>query len=155
MIWFCNPHFSLSKYRHIINRRERKSLLNQSETWPLAANANFSQTHFNYSTRKNARKKGIYKKVLSPKRFLNCSSKMNASTKLLLVLFISKVSTETLSGSCGCAVETVDSYHHQRIPSSITELYCQRSGSTCGINSLSKVSIFIILISQNMTILGF
>ena len=59
---------------------------------------------------------------------------------LLVVIFMSKVSSETFSGSCGCAVQTTESFHQNRIPSGITELYCRKSGATCGLNSLSRVS---------------
>ena len=32
---------------------------------------------------------------------------------------------------CGCATESVESFHGQRIPSRITEKYCRQPGTSC------------------------
>merc|ERR1711860_193482 len=46
--------------------------------------------------------------------------------------------TENLSGSCGCTIETAESFNAQRIPSRMTEMYCQTVGATCGAKHYSK-----------------
>ena len=63
------------------------------------------------------------------------NSKMLKATGTFLVLVLSSYTclceTENLSESCGCTIETVDSFNNQRIPSRVTELYCAQPGAPC------------------------
>ena len=60
---------------------------------------------------------------------------MLKATGTFLVLVLSSYTclceTENLSESCGCTIETVDSFNNQRIPSRVTELYCAQPGAPC------------------------
>ena len=70
---------------------------------------------------------------------------------LLATANVSKVfSNEQVFGTCGCAMERLDSFHESRIPSMITEWSCLQAGSICGAGlkraPASAVSIRIVCI---------
>ena len=73
-------------------------------------------------------------------------SRMLLSTLFGIFLVSTRVWSDNLSGTCGCVVETVESFNAQRIPSRMTEMYCQTVGATCGARHYSKVGWILIWI---------
>ena len=71
---------------------------------------------------------------------------MLLSTLFGIFLVSTRVWSDNLSGTCGCVVETVESFNAQRIPSRMTEMYCQTVGATCGARHYSKVGWILIWI---------
>lgn len=67
-------------------------------------------------------------------------SKMLLSTLLWYILLTTPVRSNTTEDSCGCTTEIVESHHRHRIPSKITEKYCQESGAPCAMHENYKVS---------------
>ena len=61
----------------------------------------------------------------------NCKMFKGTGTILILVFSSYTVLCDNLSESCGCTIETVDSFNNQRIPSRITEWYCSQPGAPC------------------------
>lgn len=81
-------------------------------------------------------------------------SKMLLVSKLTLVVVLSLttivVSTnQIVSGTCGCPMERLDSFHEERIPAWITEWICYQPGASCGTGieraPVSSVSIHSFL----------
>ena len=75
-------------------------------------------------------------------------------SKLTLVVVLSLttivVSTnQIVSGTCGCPMERLDSFHEERIPAWITEWICYQPGASCGTGieraPVSSVSIHSFL----------
>ena len=76
----------------------------------------------------------IYK--ASKIKHLPILAKMLASTLLIVFLLsassVLSIEDEQQSGICGCPLETIESFHEDRIPSKIVEQVCHQVGITCG-----------------------
>ena len=71
---------------------------------------------------------------------------------LLATANVSKVfSNEQVFGTCGCAMERMDSFHESRIPAIITEWTCLQAGSTCGAG-LERAPVSAVSTYQNSKI---
>ena len=66
-------------------------------------------------------------------------SKMLVGTLLILLLSTIALPTNSLE-SCGCSLETIQSFNEDRIPATVPEWICSQPGIACGAKNMSTVN---------------